>query len=161
VAIEHVFRGFAAVVTRWQTQVDPMHAVLRGEDRQLLQGCQFVTGTGCGIGKTGRNLVAPDATLCKDSPRRRVHEAFELGGSTTHVGWRAIDDCVNTFQGFPVLVDVINTDQQGIGASNTACALSNRLSLFGGVTIATMVNDGNAGNVSHAAILGSDQQVRP
>jgi hypothetical protein len=42
VPIQRMFCRCAGIVTRWQTEVNPVHAMLGRENRQLLQGRQLV-----------------------------------------------------------------------------------------------------------------------
>ncbi|SPA56946.1 protein of unknown function [Cupriavidus taiwanensis] len=132
-------------MARGQAQVDPVHAVLCREDGDLLQRRQLVAGARGRVGKAGGDLVGPLAALGEHVARGRVHEALELGRGAAHVGRRAEDDGIDLFQGIPVLVDVLDRDQQAFGARDAAGAARDGLGLAGGVAVAAVVDDGNAG----------------
>ncbi|MNT12887.1 hypothetical protein D3C72_1478340 [compost metagenome] len=124
-----------------------MHAVLCREDRDLLQRGQLVAGARSRVGEAGCDLVGPLAALGKDIARGGVHKALELCRGAAHVGRRAEDDGVHLFQRVPVLVDVLDRDQQAFSACDIAGAARNGLGLLGGVAVAAVVDDGDAGGL--------------
>src|SRR5690606_12100502 len=70
-------RAARGIVGRRQREVDPVHAVLSREQRDLDQGGELVACVGAGIGEAGRNLVSPEKAFGHDRVRGRVLEGFE------------------------------------------------------------------------------------
>jgi hypothetical protein len=74
----------ARILSSWNIQPAPKHAVLSGEDRKVSQCVELIAVCTCARGKACCNLVSP--LLFASSVAGSIGKCFELGGGSAHVG---------------------------------------------------------------------------
>ena len=146
VPVQRVFRRLRMIVSRWKAEVDPVHPVLRRENRDLLQRGQLVAGARSRIGEAGCDLVGPVAPLREDTPGSGIHELLELRGRAPHIGGRAEDDSIHVFERAPMRIDVLDADEKTLDSFDTGRTACHRFCDLPCMAIAAVVDDRDTGS---------------
>src|SRR5512133_1901522 len=123
---------------------NPNHAVLHGEDHQRLEGVQLVAAGAAADGEAGGQLVLP--LPLEPGLRAGVHEGLEGAADVAHVGGAAKDDGIRGFEVRPVGVDLLDWNEQNLGAGDGFGAGLHAFRHHLGMAIAAVEHDGNLGH---------------
>jgi len=140
-SIQVVLRSFGRMVPWRQAEIDPVHAVLRGEERNLDQRRQFVAGTRARVGEPGGNFILPSKALDHDCMGGCLLECFERRRNVACVSRRAEDDRFGRGQVAPARLRFLDAQEQGFGVLNLLHASFHGLGLSPSVTVTAVVND--------------------